>query len=233
MGESFSATKTTLWTSISFICFPNKISSYPSPSKGNRKKFLSPFLDWLLHYVSIESPLSLQLSSTCLPVFFLILWRRQWQPTPVLLPRKPHGWRILVDYSPWGHKESDMTEWLHFHFSFFLIEFLCSYHFPNLVYICTKAYIWASLVAQLVKNPCNAGDPGSIPGLVRSPGKANGSPLQYSFLENSRDRAGQATVNDIARVGLGCATNFDFHFTSSRVTKNDQWVDFFSTFLSK
>ena len=43
--------------------------------------------------------------------------RRQWQPTLVLLPRKSHGWRSLVGYSPWGHEESDTTEWLHFHFS--------------------------------------------------------------------------------------------------------------------
>ena len=35
------------------------------------------------------------------------------QPTPVLLPGKFHGWRSLVGYSPWGHKESDMTERLH------------------------------------------------------------------------------------------------------------------------
>ena len=40
--------------------------------------------------------------------------RRQWQPTPVLLPGKSHGWRILVGYSPWGHKESGTTELLHF-----------------------------------------------------------------------------------------------------------------------
>ena len=45
------------------------------------------------------------------------LWRRQWQPTPVLLPGKSHGWRSLVGCSPWGHYESDTTEWLHFHFS--------------------------------------------------------------------------------------------------------------------
>ena len=33
--------------------------------------------------------------------------------------------------------------------------------------------------------PCNEGDPGSIPGLGRSPGEGNGNPLQYSWLENS------------------------------------------------
>ncbi|XP_055254802.1 OTU domain-containing protein 3 [Moschus berezovskii] len=43
--------------------------------------------------------------------------RRQWQPTPVLLPGKSHGRRSLVGCSPWGREESDMTEQLHFHFS--------------------------------------------------------------------------------------------------------------------
>ena len=43
--------------------------------------------------------------------------RRQWHPTPVLLPGKSHGQRSLVGFSPWGRYESDMTERLHFHFS--------------------------------------------------------------------------------------------------------------------
>ena len=43
-----------------------------------------------------------------------IPWRRNWQPTPVLLPGKFHGQRSLVGYSPWGCKELDTTEWLHF-----------------------------------------------------------------------------------------------------------------------
>ena len=47
---------------------------------------------------------------------------------------------------------------------------------------------WASLVAQLVKNPaCNEGDLGLIPGLGRSSGEGKGYPLQYSGLENSMD----------------------------------------------
>ena len=46
-----------------------------------------------------------------------ICWRRQWHPTPVLLPRKSHGWRSRVDCSPWGCEESDTTERIHFHFS--------------------------------------------------------------------------------------------------------------------
>ena len=42
-----------------------------------------------------------------------------------------------------------------------------------------------TLVAQMVKNACNAGDSGSIPGLGRSPGEEKGYPPQYSCLENS------------------------------------------------
>ena len=39
-------------------------------------------------------------------------WRRKWQPTPVFLPGKFHGQRSLEGYSPWGCKESDMTDCL-------------------------------------------------------------------------------------------------------------------------
>ena len=51
-----------------------------------------------------------------------IPWRRKWQSTPVLLPGKFHGQRSLVGYSPWGCKESDKTEQLHF----FLLQHLCT-----------------------------------------------------------------------------------------------------------
>ena len=42
-------------------------------------------------------------------------WRRNWQPTPVFLPGKSHGPWSLVGYRPWGRKELDATERLHFH----------------------------------------------------------------------------------------------------------------------
>ena len=51
------------------------------------------------------------------PQFIVIPWRRQWHPTPVLLPGKSHGQRSLVGCSPWGPEESDLTEWLPFYFS--------------------------------------------------------------------------------------------------------------------
>ena len=50
-------------------------------------------------------------------VLSLLTQRRQWRPTPILLPRKSHGWRSLGGCSPWGREESDMTERLHFHLS--------------------------------------------------------------------------------------------------------------------
>ena len=42
-----------------------------------------------------------------------IPWSRKWQPSPVSLPGKSHGQRSLVGYSPWSHKELDMTEHMH------------------------------------------------------------------------------------------------------------------------
>ena len=50
------------------------------------------------------------------------------------------------------------------------------------------------------ESACNAGDPGSIPGLGRSLGEGNGYPLQYSCLENSIDRqAWGVTVHGVAK----------------------------------
>ena len=39
-----------------------------------------------------------------------IPWRRKWQPTPVFLPGKSHGQKILARYSPCGCKDSDTVE---------------------------------------------------------------------------------------------------------------------------
>ena len=50
------------------------------------------------------------------------------------------------------------------------------------------------------ESTCNAGDPGSIPGLGRSPGEGNGFPLQYSCLEKLMDRGDwRATVHEVAK----------------------------------
>ena len=50
------------------------------------------------------------------------------------------------------------------------------------------------------ESACNAQDPGSIPGLGRSPGEENACPLQYSCLENSMDRGTwRATVHGVTK----------------------------------
>ena len=73
----------------------------------------------------------------------------------------------------------------------------------------------ASLVAQMVKkSSCNTGDPGSIPGLGRSPGEGNGNPLQYSRLENPLDKgAWWATVHGVSKSPTRLR-DLHFHFYS-------------------
>ena len=43
-----------------------------------------------------------------------VSWRRRWPPTPVFLPGESDGQKSLESYSPWGCKESDMSEQLSF-----------------------------------------------------------------------------------------------------------------------
>ena len=69
---------------------------------------------------------------------------------------------------------------------------------------------WASLVAQLVKNPPAMWETWvSIPGLGRSPGKGKGYPLQHSGLENSMDRIVHGVTKSWTRL-----SNIHFHFHS-------------------
>ena len=93
-------------------------------------------------------------------------WRRQWHPTPVLLPGKSHGQRSLEGCSPWGRWGLDTTERLHFDFSLSCI------------------------------------------------GEGNGNPLQYSCLENPRDRgAWWAAVHGVAKSRTRLSDfSFIFHF---------------------
>ena len=63
----------------------------------------------------------------------------------------------------------------------------------------------------------NEGDPGSIPGSGRSPGKGNGNPLQYSCLENPMDGGTWQAI--VHRTGKG---QFSFHSQRKAMTKNVQ-----------
>ena len=66
---------------------------------------------------------SLCCSSGTITTLLISYWRRKWQPTLVFTPGKSHGPRSLVGYSPWGRKESDTTEWLHFHFQSAILQY--------------------------------------------------------------------------------------------------------------
>ena len=98
----------------------------PSPTPGVHSD-LRPSSQWchpaiLSSVIPFSScPQSLPASESFpvsnLHIYITLFWRRQWQPTPVLLPGKSHGRRSLVGCSPWGRWESDTTERLHFHFS--------------------------------------------------------------------------------------------------------------------
>ena len=71
-------------------------------------------------------------------------------------------------------------------------------------------YSWASLVAQLVKNPPAGGRPGFDPWLGRSPGEGKVYPLQYSGLENSMDCIAHGVTKSWTRLS-------DFHFLYSPI----------------
>ena len=73
-------------------------------------------------------------------LLLLLSWRRKWQPTPVFLPGKSHGRRSLAGYSPWGHKELDTTEWLHF--------FSCM-SFLHIFDINTLSNIWFQILSPI------------------------------------------------------------------------------------
>ena len=74
--------------------------------------------DYPLHYSGLENSMDcivhgVAKSWTWLSNFHF--WRREWQSTPVFLPREFHRQRSLAGCSPWDRKGSDMTERLHFH----------------------------------------------------------------------------------------------------------------------
>ena len=96
------------------------------------------------------------------------------------MPGKSHGPRSLSGYSPWGRKELDMTERLHF----------------------TSHYTELGLSGK--ESTCDAGDTGLIPESGRSPGGGHGNPLLYSCLEHCMDRgAWWATVHGVDKRQTG------------------------------
>ena len=124
--------RTTLAASYKFWCSPFPFSFV------SRYIFMYFFISSLPHWLFSSMLFNLYIFSN-LPVFFMLFilvsraslvaqmvkncisgrrpgfeipWRREWEPTAVYLPRKSHGQRSLVGYSPRGYKELDMTEQL-------------------------------------------------------------------------------------------------------------------------
>ena len=112
---------------------------YGVAQSQTRMKWLSSSSSSIMKYIPTLETQRVMCKFSNLPWSSITPWRRQWHPTPVLLPGKSHGQRSLEGCSPWGRWGSDTTERLHFHFSL----------------SCT--------------------------------GEENGTPLQRSCLENSRD----------------------------------------------
>ena len=121
MGVSKSRTQLSNWTEL--YIFWSGLLSISCP---NSIVISGQVLDWLFQIVCnwdhhcFNSTLAQRLKHLPAmrrpgfdPWVRKIPWRRKWQPTPVLLPRKSHGQRSLVGYSLWGRKELDMTERLH------------------------------------------------------------------------------------------------------------------------
>ena len=104
-----------------------KRSDWTRVKKNELLLSVKPTDSWKEFNIAVSKPVKFQHT---VPLFFISIilliyfppcsqdgQRRQWHPTPVLLPGKSHGRRSLVSCSPWGRKESDRAERHHFHFS--------------------------------------------------------------------------------------------------------------------
>ena len=135
----------------------------------------------------------LNMNNSCVLLLGKIPWKRKWQPTLVLLPRKLHGWRSLVGYSPWGRRVGH--DWVT-SLSFTLhhqVWFTIRTHL-------TEVFSGGWVSKESACNALDAGDAGSSLGLGRSPGGGHVSPFYYSCLENPMDRrAWWATVHRVAK----------------------------------
>ena len=93
------------------VCNGTRINGYnqPPPSLRHQLSVNSGGLPWWLGWYRICPQCRRPKFD---PWFGKIPWRREWLPTSVILPGEFHGQRCLAGYSPWGHKEMDMTEQL-------------------------------------------------------------------------------------------------------------------------
>ena len=95
-----------LWNGCSNSCYLTGRSDCKETSTGKRLSRNNPIL--------VTNTIVSFSDTTRASLKFIVTFLLSWQPTPVFMSGKSHGPRSLVGYSPWGLKESDTTEWLHF-----------------------------------------------------------------------------------------------------------------------
>ena len=83
------------------------------------------------------------------------------------------------------------------------------------IYSFTVKFLTPTLIINGKVSVCSVGDPGSIPGLERYPGEGNGSPLQYSCLENPMD-----PYHPWGRKESDTTEQLLFHFSDYRIFCN-------------
>ena len=136
----------------------------------------------------------------------LHLHRSEWKGNKLIKSLQTFLWSIICFLASLAMGPQSIR---HSHISFFTHRFIKDVHGCLLVSRVTQKPFRTSLVAQMVKNPpANAGDSGWTPELGRSPGEGNGYPLQYTCLENPKDRgAWQVQRIGSQRFGHNWVTN--------------------------
>ena len=122
-GKTIALTRWTFVGKVMSLLF-NMLSRLVKTFLPRRKHLLISWLQSPSAVIPIADIYFITHKSVCLqcrrprfnPWFGKIPWRKKWQLTPVSLPGESHGQRSLSGCSPWGHKESDTAEKLHFHF---------------------------------------------------------------------------------------------------------------------
>ena len=137
-----------------------------------------------------------------------IPWRREWLPTPVFSPGKSHGQRSLVGCNPWGRKELDMTELLHFHFSLSFIgegngnprqcSCLENPRDGGATRLLVGCRLWGRTESDTTERL-------HVHFSLSCMGGGNGNPLQCSCLENPRDCVMRNTWLEEAQAGIKTA----------------------------
>ena len=115
-------------------------------------------------------------------------WPKYWSFRFSIIPFKEHPGLIFI------------MDWLDLLAVQGVLKTLLQHHSSKASILRHSAFFGLPRWLSCKESTCNAGDPGSIPGSGRSPGKGNGNPLQDSCLENPMDRgAWWATVHGVSK----------------------------------